>query len=147
VAARLTWDALTLGTVRRVSKTEPEFPAYLRAAMARAGVENASDLSRLSGVSQSLISRWLADEAQPSIDALRRISPHIGAPLLELAVVAGHLTPDEAQMKDRPTPPEAPLRRGPLDGIDDPELEAALSVLVDRAVANNAAAKKRRRSP
>lgn len=91
-----------------MSKKGPEpasWPDYLRAAMKAKGYANAADLARQSGLNETQISRWMRGQGQPSLANLRRLVPALGRPMLELTVAAGHLDPDEAQMKTRPEPP------------------------------------------
>lgn len=78
--------------------------AYLTAAQANAGMRDA-DLSRRTGINSGVIARWKTGN-KPSLDNLRRLAPVLGVPLLDLAVVAGHLTPEEAGREDVPAPPE-----------------------------------------
>jgi transcriptional regulator with XRE-family HTH domain len=70
--------------------------------MERRKIATPSELGRRSGVDQSLISRWLRDGTQPTVPALRRLAPVLGASVLELLVVAGHLEPDEVDLDRLP---------------------------------------------
>lgn len=56
----------------------------------------ATDLANATGVSQSIISRWISGATKPSVENLRPVASVIGRPLLEVVVAAGILTPDEA---------------------------------------------------
>jgi transcriptional regulator with XRE-family HTH domain len=96
---------------------------YLRHAMALAHVQNAAELSRRSGISESQISRWLKNRGAPDVETLRKVARVLNRPLLEVVVAAGHLTPDEARMKDAPTIPEPASVRDTL--LADPALSAA----------------------
>lgn len=99
-----------------------DFPTYLRKAMAAARIDSASDLARASGIGEAQISRWLRGQNQPDLANLRRLSRHLGRPLLELLVAAGHLEPREAAMKDQPDPPEL-IRMDVISAIrEDPQL-------------------------
>lgn len=84
--------------------------AYLRALMDSRGWKPV-DLARRSGIKQGVISRWLRDEEAPtpSIPNLRRIAEVTYVRLVDLLVVAGHLTPEEAGMDQAPEPPR-PIR-------------------------------------
>jgi transcriptional regulator with XRE-family HTH domain len=64
-----------------------------------------------------MVSRWLRGVNQPDVPNLRRVRPVLGVPMLELLVAAGHVTLEEAQLRDAPEPP-APVRVGiPTDGL------------------------------
>lgn len=67
-----------------------------------------SELSDKSGIHDATISRWIKQGNQPGIEQLRKLVKPLGVPLLKLLVVAGHLEPGEAQMRDVPTPPPIP---------------------------------------
>src|SRR5690348_14348892 len=73
---------------------------YLRDAMSAAKIPNAAELSRLTGVNESQISRWLRGVGQPDVSNLRRLSPALNIPILELLVAAGHITSGEAKIRD-----------------------------------------------
>ena len=84
--------------------------------MRSAGLTQA-ELARRSGLAESMVSRWLRGLNQPDVPNLRRVGPVLGVPLLELIVAAGHVTQDEAGLRDAPRPP-APVRVGiPTDGL------------------------------
>jgi transcriptional regulator with XRE-family HTH domain len=102
---------------------------YLRRAMAHSHVSNAAELSRRSGISESQIGRWLRDIGVPDIDKLRKVSRTLQRPLLEMVVAAGHLSLEEAQMRDAPTVPDTPGARDAI--LADPSLsEASRAVLL-----------------
>jgi hypothetical protein len=64
-----------------------------------------------------MVSRWLRGLNQPDVPNLRRVRPVLGVTMLELLVAAGHLTLEEAQLRDVPEPPE-PVRVGiATDGL------------------------------
>jgi transcriptional regulator with XRE-family HTH domain len=76
-----------------------------------------AELARRSGLAESMVSRWLRGLNQPDVPNLRRVRPVLGVPMLELLVAAGHVTLEEAQLRDTPEPP-APIRVGiPIDGL------------------------------
>jgi transcriptional regulator with XRE-family HTH domain len=106
-------------TFWRVSNGEG-WSDYLADLMRRAGFANAADLSRASGIDQTQISRWLRGHGQPSLDNLRRLSPVVRRPMLELAVRAGHFTSEEARLKDLPSQP-----------LTDVDLETAIEQAPD----------------
>jgi transcriptional regulator with XRE-family HTH domain len=84
--------------------------------MRSAGLTQA-ELARRSGLAESMVSRWLRGLNQPDVPNLRRVGPVLGVPMLELLVAAGHVTQDEARLRDAPRPPE-PVRVGiPTDGL------------------------------
>lgn len=91
--------------VRHVRRTSlRDWASYLDASMRGAGLSQA-ELARRSGLAESMVSRWLRGMNQPDVPNLRRVRPVLGVPMLELLVAAGHLTPDEAALTDRPEPP------------------------------------------
>ncbi len=97
--------------VRHVRKaTGRDWAAYLDTAI-RAAALTQAELARRSGLAESMVSRWLRGLNQPDVPNLRRVRPVLGVPMLELLVAAGHLTQDEALLRDAPEPPE-PVRVG-----------------------------------
>jgi transcriptional regulator with XRE-family HTH domain len=99
--------------------------------MAFLGYRSNSDLARESGVPDSVLSRWRNAGTKPSLEQLRRLQPFLQAPLLELLVAAGHLTPDEANL----TAVSRPVRL-PRDVRDAIELEPALPDDLKRLLLN-----------
>jgi transcriptional regulator with XRE-family HTH domain len=85
------------------------------------GYRSNSDLARDSGVPDSVLSRWRNAGTKPSLEQLRRLQPFLQAPLLELLVAAGHLTPEEANL----TAVSRPIRL-PRDVRDAIKLEPEL---------------------
>ena len=84
--------------------------------MRGAGLTQA-ELARRSGLAESMVSRWLRGLNQPDVPNLRRVRPVLGVPMMELLVAAGHVTLEEAQLRDAPQPPE-PVRVGiSTDGL------------------------------
>lgn len=84
--------------------------------MRSAGLTQA-ELARRSGLAESMVSRWLRGLNQPDVPNLRRVRPVLAVPMLELLVAAGHVTLEEAQLRDAPEPP-APVRVGlSTDGL------------------------------
>jgi transcriptional regulator with XRE-family HTH domain len=81
--------------------------------MTSAGLPRAADLSRATGIPETLISRWLRGLAVPTVESLRLLVDAIHVELLELMVVAGHLSAVEARLEEDPTPP------GPPPSIED----------------------------
>jgi transcriptional regulator with XRE-family HTH domain len=98
------------------SGSSQDWAGYLESAMRGAGLTQA-ELARRSGLAESMVSRWLRGLNQPDVPNLRRVGPVLGVPMLELLVAAGHVTQDEARLRDAPRPP-APVRVGiPTDGL------------------------------
>ncbi|MHB1739690.1 MAG: helix-turn-helix domain-containing protein [Actinomycetes bacterium] len=83
----------------------PSWSVWLSDRMAAVGFETSSDLARAARIPDSVISRWRSGSTQPSLAQLRRLQRALQAPLVELLVVSGHLTPDEAglQAPSQPT--------------------------------------------
>jgi transcriptional regulator with XRE-family HTH domain len=86
-----------------IKKQQP-FAEFLQTAMVAAGVPRAADLHRATGLGEPNIGRWLSGR-QPGIETLRRLSPILGVPVVQLLVAAGHLTADEAGMNEAPIVP------------------------------------------
>jgi transcriptional regulator with XRE-family HTH domain len=87
-----------------------DWAAFLESAMRNAGLTQA-ELARRSGLAESMVSRWLRGLNQPDIPNLRRVRPVLGVTMLHLLVAAGHVTLEEAHLRDAPEPPE-PVRVG-----------------------------------
>lgn len=103
--------------------------AWLGARMAALGFEANSDLARASGVPDSAISRWRTAGTVPAISQLRRLTGPLQAGLLEMLVAAGHLTAEEAALREVVPPVREP--RGTQDAIEmDPELPDDLKHLL-----------------
>lgn len=100
-----------------------DFGPYLTQAMTAAGLSQA-DLARLTGISDSIISKWRRGQATPSVDNLRILAPALGMTTRDLVVVAGHMAPEEVGLKEPPAPPKPPARLASLqDDINaDPDL-------------------------
>lgn len=98
------------------------WPDYLRQAMNAAGYRTATSLAKALTVNDSVVSRWLNGQSQTDVQMIRRLSPLLHVPVLDLLVAAGHIAPAEARMRDQPKPPEAPVGAGV-----DPELLAELA--------------------
>lgn len=79
--------------------------------------ERAADLAKATGISNSLISRWLSAGTQPDIPSLRRLAATTGIPLLELMIQAGHITRDEAQITRHYAMPRVTIERA-IDSDD-----------------------------
>lgn len=76
--------------------------------MADQGFETNMDLSRATGIDNTVISRWRNGETVPQLDQLRKLEKALDTKLLELMVRAGHLTQQEADLKViSPTTPVA----------------------------------------
>jgi transcriptional regulator with XRE-family HTH domain len=103
--------------VRHIRKaSERDWAAYLESAIRSSGLTQA-ELARRSGLAESMVSRWLRGLNQPDVPNLRRVRPVLGVPMLELLVAAGHVTLEEAQLRDTPEPP-VPVRVGiATDGL------------------------------
>jgi transcriptional regulator with XRE-family HTH domain len=103
--------------VRHIRKSsERDWATYLESAIRSSGLTQA-ELARRSGLAESMVSRWLRGLNQPDVPNLRRVRPVLGVRMLELLVAAGHVTLEEAQLRDTPEPP-VPVRIGiSTDGL------------------------------
>jgi transcriptional regulator with XRE-family HTH domain len=105
------------------------YAEWLSARMDALGFGANSELARASGVPDSAISRWRTTGTTPTIAQLRRLVGPLQASLLELLVAAGHLTRDEARLREVVTPVRQP--RTTAEAIDlDPELPDDLKHLL-----------------
>jgi transcriptional regulator with XRE-family HTH domain len=103
---------------------------WLAARMQAIGFDGNSDLARVSGVPDSVISRWRTSGTTPSIGQLRRLQGALQVSLMELLVAAGHVTAEEARITGF-TQPERPVR-DIRDAIRlDPELGDELKHLLE----------------
>jgi transcriptional regulator with XRE-family HTH domain len=118
------------------------WPDYLMAAMKSAQNITPADLSRLSGVNQSQISRWLRGIGQPSLDNLRKIQPVLRVPMLALLVASGHISKDEARLRDLPKPVAHAARGVLVEGLDKDQ-EKQLLDYAEFLRSQNPGAKKR----
>jgi transcriptional regulator with XRE-family HTH domain len=73
-----------------------EFQRYLTALMKARNIASAAELGRLSGIKDQQLSQWRRGVNQPSRDLLRRISEATDAPMRDLEIAAGLISPDEA---------------------------------------------------
>lgn len=56
---------------------------------ARPRIPDYAELSRLSGVNQSLFSRWRSGLVQPGVESLRKVATVVGVPPVKLYLAAG----------------------------------------------------------
>jgi transcriptional regulator with XRE-family HTH domain len=116
----LTIFLVTLSAVRR-REVRSQWATWLEERMSLLGYRSNSDLARESGVPDSVLSRWRNAGTRPSLEQVGRLQPALQAPLLELLVAAGHLTPDEAKLTAMSSPVRLP--RDVRDAIElEPEL-------------------------
>lgn len=101
-----------------------DFGDYLKRAMDAAGLSIA-DLKRLTGISDSVISKWRNGLTIPSVENLRLVAPALGMTTRDLVVAAGHMTPDEVGLAEPPEPPKPPARLATLQ--DDINAQPNLS--------------------
>lgn len=90
------------------------FAGYLRRAMEAVGI-TAADLSRATGIKDSVISRWLKGSI-PTVENLRLLAPVLQVPVRDLVVAAGHMFPEEVGLTEIPEPP-TPRRPTAEEGI------------------------------
>lgn len=134
-----------------------QFAAYLKDAMRAAGYvrPNGEDdvpaLSRMSGVADNVLRRWLTEDGDPSLPNLRLLAPALGVAKRDLFVASGQLMTDEVGLVEEPQPPEAPPtpeERIMADDVLSPDEKAVLiqtyRVLRDRSSAPEEPRKKRR---
>lgn len=91
-----------------------QFAAYLRDAMRAAGYVRSDGeldvpaLSRISGVADNILRRWLNEGGDPSLPNLRQVAPALGLLPMDLFVASEQVLPEEAGRAGIPEPPKAP---------------------------------------
>ena len=65
-------------------------------------------LSRMSGVADNILRRWLNEDGDPSLPNLRLVAPALGVSKRDLFVASGQVFKDEVGLAEEPQPPEAP---------------------------------------
>lgn len=99
------------------------FKDYLRQQLDRREW-TAADLARASGLSESVIGRWLKAATLPSVDNARALANALERPMLEVVVAVGILAPEEIT---------ATVEVGPrLSTLSDEELLAEVARRVKR---------------
>lgn len=122
-----------------------ELRAYILNAAANAdvGINSVADLSRATGIKQSVFSKWFSGTEQPSVRSLQKLAPVIKAPLRDLLVLACRVSEADLAMTGPPEPPEVighPLARE-LDRLLAAESDLSkpdrdrLAFMVDTALA------------
>lgn len=106
-----------------------DFAAYLDRAI-KAVDMSAADLARAMGVSDSVISKWLRGTV-PTIENLRLLAPVLRVPPMELFVVAGHVTLEEAGLSKAPAPPGPPATTEDAIRADPRLTERGKQILLD----------------
>ena len=90
------------------------FAAYLEQAMRAAGYARSTGdldvpaLSRMSGVPDPVLRRWLGEGGDPSLPNLRQLAPALGLVPIDLFVASGQVLPEEAGRAGEPEPPKGP---------------------------------------
>ncbi|HEY0937149.1 MAG TPA: hypothetical protein VGD91_25845 [Trebonia sp.] len=90
------------------------FAMYLDKAMRAAGYVRSSGgldvpaLSRMSGVADNILRRWLNEGGEPSLPNLRQVAPALGLEPLALFVASGQVLPEEAGPGGTPELPRRP---------------------------------------
>lgn len=113
-----------------------QFAAYLRDTMRAAGYVRSDgeldvpSLSRMSGVADNILRRWLNEDGDPSLPNLRLLAPALGVTKRDLFVASGQVLPDEAGLTEDPQPPEAPPTPEHLIMVDDLLSEEDKSALI-----------------
>lgn len=109
------------------------FVAFLKAAMGAARIPTGARLAELADLNPSVVNRWLNGKAVPTIDALRKIAPHLHLPLRILVDRAGIMSAEEMGFDGDLAPPtgnhslEDELRADPR--IRDDQKEPLIQLL------------------
>jgi transcriptional regulator with XRE-family HTH domain len=93
------------------------------------GEEDVPALSRMSGVADNILRRWLNEDGDPSLPNLRPVATALGVSKRDLFVASGQVMPDEVGLTEEPQPPEAPPTpedRIMADDLLSPAAKAAL---------------------
>lgn len=110
------------------------FGQWLSRHMRVRGFERPVDLGRETGISPSLIGRWMRDEALPGMANLRRLAPALGVAVEIAAARAGHLDHQApADVEVSPLIGELSRLLDPNGPLPDDERQT-LSILVDRVI-------------
>ena len=122
----------------RKSAATPDFPDYLKEAIARMGYQTPTDLARAAGISPSVVLRWLKGETRPLVPLLERVAPHLGTKLSTLVRIAYPEIDNGIPIEDAPAlhPLAAELQRriGPQSTLAEGEREV-LTRIIDSVLA------------
>lgn len=114
--------AIRLGCMRETDDVQ-DWATYIDTHLAQRGWE-VRELAAAADISPSVVFRW-RNGSPPNIKNARAAARALGVPLLEILVVAGIITPDEARASV--TAPTG------LSGVSDDELVAELQRRLRRA--------------
>lgn len=96
--------------------------------------ERPVDLARETGISPSLIGRWMRDEALPGMANLKRLAPALGVSVETAAAKAGHLDGEEPADADlSPLIVELSRLLDPNGPVPDDERQT-LATLIDHVI-------------
>lgn len=116
----------------------PAFPEYLRQAITGMGYETPTEFARASGISSSVVSRWLNGQVRPDVPLLERVAPHLGAKLSTLVRIAypeiDEGLPIEEVPSLHPLAAELERRLGPQSNLSADEQDI-LARIVDSVLA------------
>jgi transcriptional regulator with XRE-family HTH domain len=128
-----------VATTEETRQRRRKSAAFLKGAMRAVdyvrpdGEPDVPALSRMSGIADNVIRRWLQEAGDPSLDNLRLIAPALGMPLRELVIGVGLMSADEIGLDADPAPPAPPPtpeeRIWADDILTDQEKEALIHML------------------
>lgn len=111
------------------------FGQWLTRRMTAVGLPRPADLHRATGISASLVGRWMRDEALPGMANIGRMAPALRVSVEQVAAKAGHLT-EEGPVAN----PTLPLLNDlsqllDPDGPVPPDQRATLTVVIESVIA------------
>lgn len=130
------------------------FKTYVLRAAANRGLDRQADISRATGISGSLLSKWFHGFERPSMASLHKLADGLVVPFRDLVILSGRASSDELDGSEVIEPPDdglPPLARelarmlaeeSPLS--DDQR--HTLTVVIDHAVGPYRPYMRRRRS-
>lgn len=126
------------GLHMRKQAAPPDFPTYLKEAIARMGYQSPTDLARAADISPSVVLRWTKGETRPLVPLLERVAPYLGTKLSTLVRLAypeiDEGLPIEEVSALHPLVAELQRRLGPQSTLADDEREV-LTRIIDSVLA------------
>lgn len=81
------------------------FGNYIRRAAANLGLERPADISRATGVTPSLLSKWFRGMERPSMASLHKVAEGLRVPLVDLIVLTGRASEADLDTATPQLPP------------------------------------------
>lgn len=130
------------------------FSDYIRRAAANRGLERPADISRATGVTPSLLSKWFRGMERPSMASLHKVAEGLRVPLVDLIVLTGRASEEDLDTETPQPPPTfdahpLAIELGRMLGDASPlnaEQRERLFIVVDHSMDPYRGLMKRRRS-